>query len=57
MILREGHLPEGYYIMLSGHVLINIVEVNPRTGVKFVSTVNQVEAGGSFGVCICTPVL
>ncbi|XP_013417170.1 uncharacterized protein LOC106178505 isoform X2 [Lingula anatina] len=49
IIVREGHPPFGFYIILSGTVLINVRETDPRTGKTFVRTVHEMSGGDAFG--------
>ncbi|KAK3600046.1 hypothetical protein CHS0354_012738 [Potamilus streckersoni] len=50
MILKQGHRPEAFYIILSGSVLANIQDTSPTTGKTFVRTVHEMSAGDTFGV-------
>ncbi|KAL3880118.1 hypothetical protein ACJMK2_032387 [Sinanodonta woodiana] len=49
MILKQGHRPEAFYIILSGSVLANIQDTSPTTGKTFVRTVHEMSAGDTFG--------
>lgn len=49
VILRQGHRPMGFYILLSGTAIVNIRDTDPRTGKHFVRTVHQLSAGATFG--------
>ncbi|CAC5414586.1 unnamed protein product [Mytilus coruscus] len=49
VILKQGHPPLAFYIMLSGVAIVNARDVNPKTGHAFVKTVGQLVAGDTFG--------
>ncbi|VDI76345.1 Hypothetical predicted protein [Mytilus galloprovincialis] len=49
VILKQGHPPLAFYIMLSGVAIVNARDVNPKTGHTFVKTVGQLVAGDTFG--------
>ncbi|KAK3100366.1 hypothetical protein FSP39_018822 [Pinctada imbricata] len=49
VILKQGHPPSMFYIMLTGTAIVNILDTNPTTGVKFVRTVHTLNAGDTFG--------
>ncbi|ELT87517.1 hypothetical protein CAPTEDRAFT_196752 [Capitella teleta] len=49
IILKQGHRADGFYILLSGEVIINVKELNPLRGDSFSSTVKQLGAGSTFG--------
>jgi hypothetical protein len=50
VILKQGHPPSGFYIMLSGVAIVNSRDVNPETNTSFIRTVGQLVAGDTFGV-------
>ena len=50
VILKQGHPPSGFYIMLSGVAIVNARDVNPETNTSFIRTVGQLVAGDTFGV-------
>ncbi|XP_033632401.1 uncharacterized protein LOC117293992 isoform X3 [Asterias rubens] len=49
IILKEGHLASGFYIILSGTCLINQKEIDPRNNETFVRTIDEIHSGDSFG--------
>ncbi|GFR96179.1 cyclic nucleotide-binding domain-containing protein 2-like [Elysia marginata] len=50
IILREGHPPSAFYLVLSGSLIANITETSPTTGQTFLRTVADVKEGECFGV-------
>lgn len=50
VILKQGHPPSMFYIMLTGTAIVNILDQDPRTGNKFVRTVHELNGGDTFGV-------
>lgn len=52
IVLKEGHVASGFYIVLSGTCLVNQKETDPRNGETFVRTITQLTSGESFGVSI-----
>ena len=50
VILKQGHPPSMFYIMLTGTAIVNILDEDPRTGNKFVRTVHELNGGDTFGV-------
>ncbi|XP_019647468.1 PREDICTED: uncharacterized protein LOC109487824 [Branchiostoma belcheri] len=49
IVLKQGHRPFCFYIILSGTVLINVKEKDERTGKTFVRTVRELSGGDVFG--------
>uniref|UniRef100_K1QSE2 Uncharacterized protein n=1 Tax=Magallana gigas TaxID=29159 RepID=K1QSE2_MAGGI len=49
VILKQGHPPSMFYIMLTGTAIVNILDQDPRTGNKFVRTVHELNGGDTFG--------
>ncbi|XP_062591624.1 uncharacterized protein LOC134253131 isoform X2 [Saccostrea cucullata] len=49
VILKQGHPPSMFYIMLTGTAIVNILDEDPRTGNKFVRTVHELNGGDTFG--------
>ncbi|XP_060065146.1 uncharacterized protein LOC132545480 [Ylistrum balloti] len=49
VILRQGHIPSAFYIMLSGAAIVNTKDLNPSTGKPFFRTVHEIVAGDIFG--------
>ncbi|XP_069131302.1 uncharacterized protein [Argopecten irradians] len=49
VILRQGHVPSAFYIMLSGAAIVNTQDLNPSTGKRFFRTVHEIVAGDIFG--------
>ncbi|XP_033742593.1 uncharacterized protein LOC117329021 isoform X2 [Pecten maximus] len=49
VILRQGHIPSAFYIMLSGAAIVNTQDLNPCTGKKFFRTVHEIVSGDIFG--------
>ncbi|XP_011664543.1 uncharacterized protein LOC584085 [Strongylocentrotus purpuratus] len=49
IVLKEGHVASGFYIVLSGTCLVNQKETDPRNGETFVRTITQLTSGESFG--------
>ncbi|XP_061188105.1 cyclic nucleotide-binding domain-containing protein 2-like [Saccostrea echinata] len=49
VILKQGHPPSMFYIMLTGTAMVNILDEDPRTGNKFVRTVHELSGGDTFG--------
>ncbi|XP_052796214.1 uncharacterized protein LOC128228758 [Mya arenaria] len=49
VILKQGHRPEAFYILLSGSVMANIEDVSPESGKQFVKTVKEMGPGETFG--------
>lgn len=50
VILKQGHPPSMFYIMLTGTAIVNILDEDPRTGNKFIRTVHELNGGETFGV-------
>ena len=50
VILKQGHRPEAFYILLAGSVIANIRDTHPETGRQFVKTVKEAGPGETFGV-------
>ncbi|RUS74959.1 hypothetical protein EGW08_017272 [Elysia chlorotica] len=55
IILREGHPPSAFYLVLSGSLIANISETSPTTGQTFLRTVTDVTEGDCFGVIFFSP--
>ncbi|XP_048778121.2 uncharacterized protein LOC125667329 isoform X2 [Ostrea edulis] len=49
VILKQGHPPSMFYIMLTGTAIVNILDEDPRTGNKFIRTVHELNGGETFG--------
>ncbi|OWF39611.1 uncharacterized protein LOC110464813 [Mizuhopecten yessoensis] len=49
VILRQGHTPSAFYIMLSGSAIVNTQHLNPSTGKRFFRTVHEIVSGDMFG--------
>ncbi|XP_041454073.1 uncharacterized protein LOC121407181 isoform X1 [Lytechinus variegatus] len=49
IVVKEGHVASGFYIILSGTCLVNQKENDPRNGETFVRTITQLTTGESFG--------
>ncbi|GFO39019.1 CAMP-dependent protein kinase regulatory subunit [Plakobranchus ocellatus] len=49
IILREGHPPSAFYLVLSGSLIANISETSVITGQTFIRTVADVNEGECFG--------
>ncbi|XP_052673107.1 cyclic nucleotide-binding domain-containing protein 2-like isoform X2 [Crassostrea angulata] len=49
VILKQGHPPSMFYIMLTGTAIVNILDQDPRTGNQFVRTVHELNGGDTFG--------
>ncbi|XP_060581847.1 uncharacterized protein LOC132738374 [Ruditapes philippinarum] len=49
VVLKLGHRPEAFYIVLSGFVFANVKEVCPSTGKTFMKTVKEMGPGDTFG--------
>ena len=50
MILKQGHRPEAFYIIIAGQVIANIEETSPTTGRNYIRTVTELGPGDTFGV-------
>ena len=50
LVLREGHRADSFYVIVSGTVLINTKEVDPKNGNKFICKVHEMSQGEAFGV-------
>ena len=50
VILKQGHRPEAFYIIISGQVIANIEEKSPTTGRNYIRTVHELGPGDTFGV-------
>ncbi|XP_053398487.1 uncharacterized protein LOC123558054 [Mercenaria mercenaria] len=49
VVLKMGHRPEAFYIVLSGFVMANVEDICPTSGKKFVKTVKEMGPGDTFG--------
>ncbi|KAK3801152.1 hypothetical protein RRG08_006869 [Elysia crispata] len=49
IILREGHPPSAFYLVLCGSLIANISETSPTSGQTFLRTVADVKEGECFG--------
>nr|XP_006819701.1 PREDICTED: cyclic nucleotide-binding domain-containing protein 2-like [Saccoglossus kowalevskii] len=49
IVLKQGHRPFAFYIILSGTCLVNVQEVDSRTGRSMVRTVREITGGDQFG--------
>ncbi|KAL4230392.1 hypothetical protein ACF0H5_010774 [Mactra antiquata] len=49
VIIKQGHRAEAFYILLAGHVIANVEDVNPSDGKKFSKTVKDMGPGDTFG--------
>ncbi|XP_071481272.1 uncharacterized protein [Diadema antillarum] len=49
IVLKEGHVASGFYIVLSGTCLVNQTEIDPRNNEPFVRTITQLTGGQAFG--------
>ncbi|XP_052280239.1 uncharacterized protein LOC127877948 isoform X2 [Dreissena polymorpha] len=49
VVLKQGHRPEAFYILLAGSVIANIQDTSPETGKQFVKTVKEMGPGDTFG--------
>ncbi|XP_077984512.1 uncharacterized protein LOC144439121 isoform X2 [Glandiceps talaboti] len=49
IILKQGHRPFAFYIILSGTCLINVQEIDSETRKKMVRTVREITTGDHFG--------
>ncbi|XP_070553053.1 uncharacterized protein [Ptychodera flava] len=49
IILKQGQRPFAFYIILSGTCLVNIREIDEKTGKPMVRTVREITAGDHFG--------
>jgi CRP-like cAMP-binding protein len=57
VVLKLGHRPEAFYIVLSGFVFANVEEVCPSTGKTFMKTVKEMGPGDTFGVSFILVIL
>lgn len=51
-MLKQGHRPEAFYIVLSGCVMVNVEDMSLRDGKTFVKTVQEIGPGDTFGVSV-----
>ncbi|XP_076446107.1 uncharacterized protein LOC143283722 [Babylonia areolata] len=49
ILLRQGHQPTAFYILLTGSLMVNIRDVHPSTGHVFIRTVSDLKEGDCFG--------
>ncbi|KAH3840803.1 cyclic nucleotide-binding domain-containing protein 2-like [Dreissena polymorpha] len=49
IIIRQGHIAENFYFVLSGHAVVTILLKDAKTGASFVKTATVMKQGMSFG--------
>ncbi|MGH0176134.1 UNVERIFIED_CONTAM: hypothetical protein FKN15_015841 [Acipenser sinensis] len=49
VIIREGHVPQNFYLILSGTALVTKTSINRQTGEPFVRTAAFLKEGKTFG--------
>ncbi|KAK1149770.1 cyclic nucleotide-binding domain-containing protein 2-like [Acipenser oxyrinchus oxyrinchus] len=49
VIIREGHVPQNFYLILSGTALVTKTSINKQTGEPFVRTAAFLKKGKTFG--------
>ncbi|KAL8616744.1 hypothetical protein ACOMHN_017782 [Nucella lapillus] len=49
ILLRQGHQPTAFYILLTGSLMVNIRDIHPTTGHVFIRTVSDLKEGDCFG--------
>ncbi|KAK6485973.1 cyclic nucleotide-binding domain-containing protein 2-like [Huso huso] len=49
VIIREGHVPQNFYLILSGTALVTKTSINRQTGEPFVRTAAFLKKGKTFG--------
>jgi hypothetical protein len=52
ILLRQGHQPTAFYLLLTGSLMVNIKDVHPSTGHVFIRTVSDLKEGDCFGVSL-----
>lgn len=50
MVIRQGHIPQNFYLILSGTAVVTKVAVNEQTGELYAKTVAFLKKGKYFGV-------
>ncbi|MGH0139894.1 UNVERIFIED_CONTAM: hypothetical protein FKN15_041657 [Acipenser sinensis] len=54
VIIREGHVPQNFYLILSGTALVTKTSINRQTGEPFVRTAAFLKKGKTFGKAVRT---
>ncbi|PVD34885.1 hypothetical protein C0Q70_06165 [Pomacea canaliculata] len=49
LLLRQGHRPTAFYLLLTGSLMVNIQDTHPVTGQTFIRTVSDLKQGDCFG--------